>query len=141
MAHAIGDWQADSPIYDRTNKGQTRAEREASAAAMQGGGVLSGQGKGFNIDAAGYLALVRRRELARVAWRAFFKNWDVLIGPMALDTAFEHQTVSRRPHDVALRAAAGTRMAGLRSAAGVLIKLLLEVEHHVPVVVAHRHDR
>ena len=54
--------------------------------------MLSAQAEGFVIDAAGYLALVRRRELARAAWRAFFKDWDVLIGPMTLDAAFEHQT-------------------------------------------------
>ena len=54
----------------QTSQGQTRAEREASAAATQGGGLLSAQAEGFIIDAAGYLALVRRRELARVAWRA-----------------------------------------------------------------------
>jgi amidase len=77
----------------QTTQGQSRQEREAAAARIrEGSGVLTGQADGFVIDAAGYLALVRRRELARVAWRGFFKDWDVLIGPMTLDAAFEHQT-------------------------------------------------
>jgi amidase len=112
-----------------TSQGQTRAEREAAAAAFSRGSSLKNRGKtlmasklstvsdtdlddlltdtlgaeardralsaqaeGFVIDAAGYLALVRRREVARAAWRSFFKDWDVLIGPMTLDAAFEHKT-------------------------------------------------
>lgn len=74
-----------------TSQGQMRAEREASAAAIPRGSVLSAQAEGFVLDAAGYLALVQRRESARAAWRAFFKDYDVLIGPMTLDAAFEHQ--------------------------------------------------
>ena len=76
------------------SQGQTRAEREAAAAALPRDSVLSAQADGFVIDGAGYLALVQRRETARAAWRAFFKDWDVLIGPMTLDAAFEHQTGS-----------------------------------------------
>ncbi len=72
-------------------QGQTRAEREARAKAEADAGVLGAQAEGLTIDANGYLALVRRREMARAAWRAFFADWDVLIGPMTLDAAFPHQ--------------------------------------------------
>jgi amidase len=76
----------------QTTQGQSRAEREANARATGSDGLLGAQADGLTIDAAGYLALLRRRELARAAWRAFFADWDVLIGPMTLDAAFEHQT-------------------------------------------------
>ncbi len=70
---------------------QPRAEREAAKAANTDLGVLGARAEGLTIDAAGYLALLRRRESARAAWRAFFTDWDVLIGPMTLDAAFPHQ--------------------------------------------------
>ena len=75
-----------------TSQGRSRAEREATAARLRGSSALSAQADGFVLDAAGFLALVHRRESARAAWRAFFEDWDVLIGPMTLDAAFEHQT-------------------------------------------------
>jgi amidase len=34
---------------------------------------------------------VARRERTRVAWRAFFREWDVVLAPMTLDVAFPHQ--------------------------------------------------
>jgi amidase len=77
-----------------TSQGQTRAEREARARANKDTGILAAQAEGLTLDAAGYLALLNRRELARHAWRSFFGDWDVLIGPMTLDAAFPHQTVA-----------------------------------------------
>jgi len=77
----------------QTTQAQSREEREASAARLAGApGVFAAQADGLTLDAAAYLALLRRRELARAAWRAFFADWDVLIGPMALDAAFVHKT-------------------------------------------------
>ena len=38
-----------------------------------------------------YVLLVARRERARVAWRDFFREWDVVLAPMTLDVAFPHQ--------------------------------------------------
>jgi amidase len=43
------------------------------------------------MDAAAYVRLVTRRERARVAWRDFFRAWDVVLAPMTLDVAFPHQ--------------------------------------------------
>ena len=48
--------------------------------------------KGMTLDACDCLALLDRRELARGAWRAFFADWDVLVGPITLDAAFPHQS-------------------------------------------------
>jgi amidase len=77
-----------------TSQAQTRAEREAMARANKDTGILAAQAEGLTLDAAGYLALLNRRESARHAWRSFFCDWDVLIGPMTLDAAFPHQTTA-----------------------------------------------
>jgi amidase len=75
-----------------TTGGQSREEREESARRFAtDDSVLSAQAEGYTLDAAGHIALLRRREIAREAWREFFVDWDVLIEPMALDAAFPHQ--------------------------------------------------
>jgi len=80
-----------------TSQGQSREERESSAIlANRDEPVLAAQAAGLTLDAAAYLALLNRREAARVAWRSFFAEWDVLVCPAALDAAFVHQT---NPHD------------------------------------------
>src|SRR5262249_1597228 len=38
--------------------------------------------------------LLKRREEARAAWRRFFQEFDVLVGPTTLDAAFPHQVGS-----------------------------------------------
>jgi amidase len=81
-------------LYAVTSQGQSRAEREAEAAALRPseGPLRAAMAAGMTLDACDYLALVDRRELARAAWRAFFTEWDVLVGPITLDAAFPHQT-------------------------------------------------
>lgn len=76
-----------------TSLGQSRQEREAAARHLdvRDDEVFVAMRAGFTIDAADYIGLLSRRELARAAWRAFFIDWDVLICPTALDAAFEHQ--------------------------------------------------
>lgn len=71
-----------------------RAAREARAAEIRGRGdaLAAAQSEGLVMDAHDFLALVRRREAARQAWQTFFRDWDVVIAPMALDAAFPHQT-------------------------------------------------
>lgn len=73
---------------------RSREEREAraKALALSPDFVLAAHAPGFTLDAAGFIMLLRRREEARAAWRRFFQEFDVLIGPMALDIAFPHQT-------------------------------------------------
>lgn len=77
----------------QTTQAQSRAEREASAERMCASEdpLVIAQGEGMILDAAGYIALTRRREAARAAWRTFFRDWDVLLAPMTLDVAFPHQ--------------------------------------------------
>ena len=70
-----------------------REEREAQAAKLReaGDSFSLAQADGLEMDAAAYVVLVARRERARVAWRDFFRDWDVALAPMTLDVAFPHQ--------------------------------------------------
>lgn len=76
-----------------TSVGQSREERESQAAKMADRSSTSAAtAAGLTLDAAGYISLLGRRETARAAWRSFFADWDVLVCPTALDSAFTHQT-------------------------------------------------
>jgi amidase len=77
----------------QTTSARSREERERAAARMRASGdpVLAAQADGMTMDAAALLALGHRREQARAAWRAFFRDWDVLLAPTTLDAAFPHQ--------------------------------------------------
>src|SRR4030095_136429 len=75
-----------------TTQGRTREDREATAREWRKDpGTAAPQADGLTLDAGGVLALLRRREMPRAAWRGFFQDDDVLIGPMTLDAAFPHQ--------------------------------------------------
>lgn len=75
-----------------------RAAREEAAreARERGDDRFLPSAEGSTLDAADFLALLRRRETARAAWRAFFTEWDVLVCPTALDAAFPHETAPWR---------------------------------------------
>jgi amidase len=70
-----------------------RAKREAQAAQWREAGdpASLARADGLEMDAAAYMRLVARRERARIAWRDFFREWDVVLAPMTLDVAFPHQ--------------------------------------------------
>ncbi|MBV9325180.1 MAG: hypothetical protein JO352_15465 [Chloroflexi bacterium] len=44
-----------------------------------------------------WLGMHARREAYRAAYRAFFKDWDVLLAPITLRTAFPHMAVNSPP--------------------------------------------
>jgi amidase len=70
-----------------------QAREEAARATDSGDDEFGAAGRaGYTIGANEYISLLNRREQARAAWRAFFKDWDVLVCPTALDVAFEHQS-------------------------------------------------
>jgi amidase len=73
--------------------GLPREAREAQAAQLRAAGdpASQAQADGLEMDATSYVMLVARRERARVAWRDFFRDWDVVLAPMTLDVAFPHQ--------------------------------------------------
>jgi amidase len=77
------------------SQGLPRTAREARAAQIRdrGGDTIDAAlADGLLMDAQDYLALLRRREVARAAWRDFFRDWDIVVAPMTLDSAFPHQT-------------------------------------------------
>jgi amidase len=95
------DHQAYFEDYTRlltviTSQASPRPEREETAAGYRASGRpnLAIQADGLTMDAAGFLSLLNRRERARAAWRRFFQDWDVLVGPTALDAAFPHESRS-----------------------------------------------
>jgi amidase len=51
------------------------------------------RGRGAIASAAEYMALHERRERYRLAWRAFFRDWDVLLAPVVIVPAPPHSTV------------------------------------------------
>lgn len=77
-----------------TSLGESRSSRERMGLEADGRNQesMAAMAKGFTLDATDYVMLLSRREVARAAWRAFFDDWDVLVCPAALDSAFRHQT-------------------------------------------------
>ena len=106
LSHAGARVQAASPAVDMEDYYQdyTRLLRVMVSHAYlpfllrhaklrdSGAPVSLAQADGLVMDAHQYLAMLRRRERARRAWHAFFRDWDLVIAPMALDAAFPHQT-------------------------------------------------
>jgi amidase len=76
-----------------TSRGQSREERQSAAEELRqrGDAQSAAKASALTLDVPGYLALLTRREEARNAWAAFFEQWDVLLCPTALDSAFPHQ--------------------------------------------------
>ncbi len=77
-----------------TSQGQPREALDAMAAEHRKSEdpVRQAFADGLTMSAQDYLTLVNRRQSFGAVWREFFKTYDVLIGPMALDSAFPHQT-------------------------------------------------
>lgn len=75
------------------SQGTPADERAKRAKDLRDSGdpVNMAQADGLDMDAGSFLMLVNRRETARLAWRKFFENYDVVIAPMALDAAFPHE--------------------------------------------------
>lgn len=76
-----------------TSQGQPPDDRAAQAAALRerGSPVVEAQAEGLEMDAHSFLMLCMRREAARVRWREFFGQWDLVLAPMTVDAAFPHQ--------------------------------------------------
>ena len=76
------------------SQGQPRPQLEAQAAELRkrDDAVAQAMADGISMLAVEYLGVVNRRQAAGVAWKRFFTEWDVWIGPQTLDSAFKHQT-------------------------------------------------
>lgn len=72
---------------------QAPDEREARAAKLRetGDPMQLAVADGLTLSYVDFSQLLMRREAARKSWRSFFKDHDVLIGPMTMDVAFPHQ--------------------------------------------------
>ncbi len=92
MNQYFGDYIRTLQIM--TTMGQSVEERKVMAEAMlEAGAPLADEfASGLTMSAQEYLMVVVNRQFYLSAWQQFFQDWDVLIGPMALDSAFEHQT-------------------------------------------------
>ncbi|MBL4680050.1 MAG: hypothetical protein JKY88_04910 [Pseudomonadales bacterium] len=79
-----------------TTLGLSQAERKAQADEILSSGtyLAEASASGLTMSAQDYLMLVTTRQAYAQIWQSFFKDWDVLIGPMSLDSAFPHQTGS-----------------------------------------------
>jgi amidase len=80
-------------LFAMIHGARPRPEREALAAALREAGdpASLAQAEGLLLDASELAQLAGRREGARAAWRAFFRDWDVAVAPTLLDAAFPHQ--------------------------------------------------
>lgn len=66
--------------------GQVAAERDDP--------FMAAGAHAFVASAAEYIGWFAERERERAAYRAFFRDWDVLLTPAALVTAFRHDSVA-----------------------------------------------
>ena len=51
-------------------------------------------GRGLRASAADYITWFARRERYRAAYRAFFRDWDILLAPVCISNAFPHLDMS-----------------------------------------------
>lgn len=84
-----------------------RSKEERSQAATQlraqGGDVFSlAVADGLEASAADYLAWHTLRETYRAAWRAFFREWDVLLTPVNITPAFLHIDAPKLQHSFSI---------------------------------------
>ena len=75
-----------------------REESQALAARIReaGGTYAEAHACGFESTAQDYIVWHGRRERYRAMWRAFFREWDVLLAPIAVVPAPPHTTVPTR---------------------------------------------
>ncbi len=68
---------------------ETRRQRSAMFRAL-GDDLSVAQARGFDGSASDFLLWHGRREQHRAAWRAFFRDWDVLLAPAINVLAYPH---------------------------------------------------
>jgi amidase len=83
-----------------TRSGLPPAERAARVDMHRASGDLFGEARARGIEATvgEYIGLHTRREQYRAAWRAFFRDWDVLLAPVVMVPAPPHTTESQETH-------------------------------------------
>lgn len=93
------DWREHYLDYNRglmskMSGAQPIEERQGIAAGLRSSGndEHAAMADGMLLSAVEFYALMDKRETYRRAYREFFKSWDILLTPMALSGAFEHNT-------------------------------------------------
>ena len=84
-----------------TSRRQSDAEFAANAAKVDAFGpddtsYLAQMLRAYTIPHRCWLAVNERRHQMRLAWEAFFEDWDVLLCPAAASAAFPHDQVGER---------------------------------------------
>ena len=101
VAEAMPGFDQDAYFHDYltalmliTTLGMPLEQREASAAGLRASGdpADAARAAGTTLSASEFLALLGRREAARLQWAEFFESWDVILCPTTLDSAFPHTT-------------------------------------------------
>lgn len=81
-------------LYCMVNLGLPQEALQAQAEALRQDGTPTGNAMadGLTMAAPDFVTMVGHRQQYAQAWQTFFEDWDLLIGPMTLDSAFPHQT-------------------------------------------------
>ena len=76
-----------------TTQGMPAELRAQATAGYRAMGTRLGEAmaEGLNLSAIDYLSLGNRRQAYALQWQHFFRDFDVLIGPITLDVAFPHK--------------------------------------------------
>jgi amidase len=79
-------------VMKSTRRSKEELSREAAQLRVQAQGDAFGLAlaEGLEASASDYLNWHAQREIYRAAWRAFFREWDVLLAPMNITPAFPH---------------------------------------------------
>jgi amidase len=87
-----------------TTQAQSREQREAESVRLADheDPFARAMAAGLTLDAPALFQLLNRRERARLTWREFFTEWDILVSPAALDAAFPHQTRPQQERTLAV---------------------------------------
>ena len=95
---AFGDLRDHYRLYNSllsvmVTSGQPETERRELAARLRAVGdeFIAAFAAGLEASAADYLAWHARREEYRASFRAFFRDWDLLLAPVTIVPAFHHR--------------------------------------------------
>jgi amidase len=98
----LGDFREHHELYLSLltailNQRGREESRALAARTRDGGGMFAeAHARGTEATAQDYLVWHGRREAYRAIWRAFFRDWDVLLAPIVVVPAQPHTTVPTR---------------------------------------------
>jgi amidase len=93
----FGDFQEQYELYLKLlfvmmNIGAPDDQRRRDAETLRRSGDRFGEASAAGVlaGASDYIAWCGQRSVARAAWQAFFRDWDVVVAPVNFVVAFEH---------------------------------------------------